>query len=265
MANFSEKTEMDLVSIITPTWNCEKYIAETVSCVLAQTYTHWELIIVDDCSHDRTREIIYPYMKKDSRIRYVRNEKNIGAALTRNYALRLAKGRWIAFLDSDDLWHPFKLEKQIKFMEDNEYSFSYTNYCEVDESTRAIGTYVSGPKHISKLSMYNYCWPGCLTVMYDVRKVGLIQIPDIKKNNDYAMWLRVVKKTDCHLLNENLAKYRIRSGSISNHGYVELIKWHYRLFHEAEGMGLLLASVNVVRNLFFGVIKKVFYTKRKYR
>ena len=250
----------DLVSIIMPSYNTAKYIGESIQSVLAQTYTNWELIIVDDCSTDNTDEIIAAIA--DARIRYLKNDKNSGAAVSRNRALREAKGRWIAFLDSDDLWFPEKLEKQIAFMEANDYHFSYTDYVEIDEASNLTGVHVTGPKRITRMGMYNYCWPGCLTVMYDTNVVGLIQIADIKKNNDYAMWLKACKKADCHLLSDKLAKYRKRSGSISNHSYKELIKWHYRLFREAEGKGVLGSAVNTVRNIAFGCIKKVKYVER---
>ena len=215
-----------LVSIIMPSYNTGRFIAETVNSVLAQTYTNWEIIIVDDCSTDNTDEIVAQFLS-DSRIKYLKNEKNSGAAVSRNRALREAKGKWIAFLDSDDLWAPDKLERQIAFMENNGYHFSYTNYSEIDEESKPLGKSVTGPKKIGKTGMYNYCWPGCLTVMYDAETVGLIQIADIKKNNDYAMWLKVCKKAKCYLLNEDLASYRKRAGSISNHSYKALIKWHY--------------------------------------
>ena len=114
----------------------------------------------------------------------------------------------------------------------------------------------------TKTGMFNYCWPGCLTVMYDRKKIGLIQIADIKKNNDYAMWLKVCKKTRCYLLDEVLAEYRRgRSGSISTHGYKELIKWHYRLFRVAEKENAMLSLVNTIRNMMFGLYKKKRYVK----
>ena len=181
--------------------------------------------------------------------------------MSRNRALREAKGKWIAFLDSDDLWEADKLQKQILFMKDNDYHFSYTNYVEIDEESKVNGKSVTGPKRISKHGMYNYCWMGCLTVMYDADAVGLIQIPDIKKNNDYAMWLKVCKKANCYLLDETLARYRKRSGSISNHGYMKLIKWHYKLYREAENKNPISSFVLTVRNLFFGVLKKIIYVK----
>lgn len=250
----------DLVTIIMPSYNTGRFIKETIESVLAQSYTTWELIIVDDCSNDNTDDVVNPYLT-DGRIHYIKNDINSGAAVSRNRALREAKGKWIAFLDSDDLWEPDKLQRQITFMRDNGYHFSYTNYIEIDEDSKANGKSVTGPKRISKHGMYNYCWMGCLTVMYNAEKVGLIQIADIKKNNDYAMWLKVCKKANCYLLDETLARYRKRSGSISNHGYMKLIKWHYKLYREAENKNPISSFVLTVRNLFFGVLKKIRYVK----
>jgi glycosyltransferase involved in cell wall biosynthesis len=243
-----------------PSYNTARFLRETVASVLAQTYENWELIIVDDASTDKTDDVVVGY--SDPRIRYLKNGKNCGAAVSRNWALREAKGRWIAFLDSDDLWHPEKLEKQIRFMEENGHSFSYTNYLEMDEQSRPLGRIVTGPKQITKQGMFNYCWPGCLTVMYDASVIGLIQIEDIKKNNDYAMWLKACRKADCWLLDETLASYRRRTGSISSHSYLELIKWHYRLFRHAEKQGALISLINTGRNLVFGAYKKSRYVKQ---
>ena len=155
-----------LVTIVMPSFNTSKYIAETLESVISQTYTDWELIIVDDCSTDNTDEIVRPYLNY-SRIKFFKNKRNICAAECRNRALREAKGKWIAFLDSDDLWLPEKLEKQISFMEKNDYHFSYTNYTEIDVDGEPNGITVTGPKKITKTGFFNYFWPGCLTVMYD--------------------------------------------------------------------------------------------------
>ena len=252
----------DLVSVIMPSYNTAKYIKESVESVIRQTYTNWELLIVDDCSTDNTDEVISPFLA-DKRIRYLKNPVNSGAAVSRNRALREAKGRWIAFLDSDDLWYPQKLEKQIEFMEKHNYSFSYTEYTEIDKDSRPNGRRVSGPKRITQTGMYNYCWPGCLTVMYDAERIGLVQIEDIKKNNDYSMWLKICRKADCCLLDEVLAAYRSgRDGSISSQGYLELIAWHFRLFKEAEQTSFLMSLVYTARNLFWGIYKKIRYVKR---
>lgn len=250
----------NLVSIIMPSYNTGRFISETIESVLAQSYSNWELIIVDDCSKDGTDDVVGQFLA-DTRIRYIKNEINSGAGVSRNQALRKAKGKWIAFLDSDDLWEQDKLKKQIAFMEKNDYHFSYTNYIEIDEESSPNGKCVTGPRRITKHGMYNYCWMGCLTVMYDAELVGLVQIEDIKKNNDYAMWLKVCKKANCYLLDETLARYRKRSGSISNHGYMKLIKWHYKLYREAERKNPISSVVLTTRNLFFGVIKKIKYVK----
>ena len=249
----------ELVSIIMPSYNTAKYIKETIKSVINQTYTNWELLIVDDCSTDNTDEIIREF--KDDRIKYFKNEKNSGAAISRNKALREAKGKWIAFLDSDDLWEKEKLEKQINFMKDNTYYFSYTQYQEIDENSKSLNKLVTGPKRITKTGMYNYCWLGCLTVMYNAEKIGLIQIENLPKNNDYAIWLKAIKKANCYLLKENLAKYRIRSGSISNHGVMKLIKYHYILYRDGEKMNPIISFLNTIRNLIFGFAKKIFYVK----
>lgn len=252
-----------LVSIITPSWNCGKYLEETIKSIQGQTYTNWELLFQDDCSTDDTKDRVLRLSTEDIRIKYECNSQNSGAAITRNNALRRAKGKWIAFLDSDDLWHPEKLGKQVKFMIENGYHFSYTEYVEMDELGKETGILISGPKHVSRRGMYNFCWPGCLTVMYDHEHVGLLQIVDIKKNNDYAMWLKVCHKADCHLLAEPLAKYRRgRAGSISTHGYATLMKWHYKLFHEANGNNAVHSLWLTAWNMVFGVYKKLTYVKK---
>lgn len=253
-----------LVSIITPSWNCGSFVEETLRSIQAQTYQNWEVLFQDDCSSDDTRDIVARIAAKDGRIKYECNTQNCGAAITRNNALRRAEGKWVAFLDSDDLWTPNKLEKQVEFMVKNGYHFSYTSYCEINEQSEETGKLITGPKHVTKAGMYVFCWPGCLTVMYDREHVGLIQIADIKKNNDYAMWLKVCHKADCYLLDECLAKYRRgRKGSISTHGYSTLIKWHYKLFREAEGMNPLFAFLNTCVNLVCGLYKKKKFVKVK--
>ncbi len=250
----------DLVSIIMPSYNTSEFIAESISSVLNQTYQNWELIIVDDCSTDNTDCIINSF--SDKRIKLLKNEKNSGAAFSRNRGIREAKGKWIAFLDSDDLWYPHKLEKQLKYMIDNNYQFSYTNYEEIDENSNPLGKLITGPKKITRHGMFNYCWPGCLTVMYDAETIGLIQIENIKKNNDYAIWLKICKKTNCYLLDESLGKYRRgRKGSISNQSYLDLIKWHYILFRNSEKESVFLSIWHTCWNIYFGLWKKMRYIR----
>lgn len=250
-----------LVSIIMPSWNTGRFIAESIQSVLNQTYAKWELIIVDDCSTDNTEEVVISF--NDERIKYFRNEKNSGAALTRNRALRKAQGEWIAFLDSDDLWTPDKLEKQIAFMKKNGYSFSYTEYEKIDEEDRPLNIYVTGPDFVNKCKMYRYDYIGQLTMMYSAKVFGLIQIKDIKKNNDYAIRLQLYKKDGvcCYLLKENLAKYRIRKKSISHDKLSKKLKSHYDLFHMCDEKVAPVALWYACWNMFFGILKKKNYEK----
>ncbi len=252
-----------LVSVIMPSWNTGEYIAKSIQSVIDQTYKNWELIIVDDCSTDNTDEVVKTFLK-DRRIIYLKNEKNQGAAITRNRAIREAQGEWIAFLDSDDLWDSKKLEKQLRYMIDNEYDLSYTEYEKIDENDRLINVYVSGPAVVNKRKIYNYDYIGHLTMMYNVNSYGLIQIKDIKKNNDYAIRLQLFKRkgTKAYLLRENLAKYRVRSKSISHDKISKKIKSHYDLFRYCDEKSIGAAFWYTCWNMWFGVFKKKNYEKK---
>ena len=168
----------ELVSVITPSYNTARFLRETIGCVLSQTYENWEMLIVDDGSTDDTDDVVASF--SDPRIRYFKNERNSGAAGSRNRALREARGKWIAFLDSDDLWTPDKLEKQIRFMEENGFHFSYTQYCEMDEHGNRTGVLWTGPRRIGRIGMRTFNYMGCLTVMYDRDAIGLLQIKDLR-------------------------------------------------------------------------------------
>lgn len=243
-----------------PSYNTASYIGRSIQSVLDQTYPNWELIIVDDCSTDNTLEVIRSF--QDDRIRLFQNPENSGAAVSRNRALREAKGRYIAFLDSDDIWYPQKLERQLQFMQSNGYGFTYTDYCL--QLNGVMQPYIyTAPDVINKRKMYQYCYFSTITVMYDAKKVGLIQIESIRKNNDYAMWLQAVEKTDFHRLPECLSCYIKHEGSVSSGSKLRLIKWHYLLYRKAMKRGVLVSSVLTVQNLFFGVLKKLFYRKKR--
>ena len=254
-----------LVSIIMPSWNTAQFIADSIQSVIDQTYQSWELLIVDDCSTDNTDEVVIPFLS-DSRIKYLHNERNNGAALTRNYAMREAQGEWIAFLDSDDLWMPEKLEKQIDYMNRNGYTLSYTEYEKINEDSNPFGIFVSGPIAIDKKKMYNYDYIGQLTMMYSAKHFGLIQIKDIKKNNDYAIRLQLYKKDpniEAHLLKENLAKYRVRKKSISHDKLIRKLRSHYDLFRHCDGKAAPVALWYACWNMWYGVWKKVKYEKNR--
>ncbi|MDD7392954.1 MAG: glycosyltransferase family 2 protein [Eubacteriales bacterium] len=250
----------DLVSIIMPSYNTAAYIGESIRSVLAQTYENWELLIVDDCSTDQTDEVVAAFC--DPRIRYFKNAHNSGAAVSRNYALREAKGEWIAFLDSDDLWMPEKLERQLRFMKEHGYQFSYTDYYIVAPDGRTVPYIITGPNRVTKLKLYCYCYFSTITVMYNRDAIGLVQIADIKKNNDYAMWFKVIETADCYRLPECLSCYCKRESSISSGSKVKLIKHHYILFRKALNKNPISAVLLTGNNLIFGVLKKLF-NKRK--
>ncbi len=252
-----------MVSIVMPSYNSERFIAESIRSVIAQTCDNWELIIVDDCSSDMTVEVAQSFAKADSRIKVLVNEMNSGAAQSRNRALREARGEWIAFLDSDDLWDREKLRLQLGFMEKTGAAFSYTQYRTIDEDGLATGKVFFGPARISEKGMRRFCWPGCLTVMYRRPDVGLIQIADLKKHNDYAMWIKASKKADCVLLPETLASYRLRRSSISHGiGLKTQISHLYGLWRVGEADGRVQAVLNTTRNVVFGVYKKMRYVHR---
>ena len=251
-----------LVSIIMPSWNTAKYIGKSIQCIINQSYQNWELLIVDDCSTDNTDEVVCPFLR-DKRIKYLKNERNSGAALSRNRAMREAQGEWIAFLDSDDLWTPDKLKKQVEFMTAHGYVLSYTEYEKIDEEDNPLNIYVTGPDVVNRRKMYNYDYIGQLTMMYSAKHFGLIQIKDIKKNNDYAIRLQLFKSpnTEAYLLKENLAKYRIRKKSISHDKLSKKLKSHYDLFHMCDEKPALVAFWFACWNMWFGLLKKKNYER----
>ena len=250
----------DLVSIIMPNYNCGNYVAETIKSVLAQTYTNWELLFVDDCSTDDSVAVVESFA--DSRIRILKNEKNSGAAVSRNYALREAKGRWIAFLDSDDLWLPEKLEKQIAFMEEHNYAFTYTDYTIIYPNGKKSPYIFTAPQKVTRRKLYNYCYFSTITVIYEREQVGLIQIEDIKKNNDYALWFEALKNIIAYRFPYSLSIYCKRENSISSGNKLKLIKHHYILYRKALKKSKIVSILLTGNNLFFGVLKKIFYRKK---
>ena len=181
-----------LVSIIIACYNSEKYLSETINSVLNQTYKNWELLLVDDCSTDNTISVIEPFQKKDTRIKLFRQRQNSGAAVTRNKAIKEAKGRFIAFLDSDDLWLPQKLEKQIGFMLKNGYSLTHTAYEIIENNGKATNKTIRSKPVLTYNNMLFSNKIGCLTAIYDRGKLGKVYMPQIRKRQDYGLWLKIL-------------------------------------------------------------------------
>lgn len=246
----------NLVSIITPNYNCARFISQTIESVLAQTYTDWEMLIVDDCSTDGSYEIALEYAAKDSRIKVFRNEQNSGAAISRNRAIEESKGEYLAFLDSDDLWMPEKLEKQIAFMQENDCDFSFTEYEHIDEESNSLLKVARVIKHLTYRKMLFHCFPGCLTVIYNQNAVGKVYAQDIKKNNDNALFYPVLRK--CHNamgMSEVLGLYRIRKGSISRNKF-KMIKPYITVLHDFEKHNLLLSYFCVLTHFVIKILFK---------
>ena len=246
-----------LVSVITPTFNCGAYILETIRSVQAQTFDNWEMIIADDCSADDTKEIVGQACEKDPRIKYVRLKTNSGAAVARTEAMKLAKGNYMAFLDSDDLWKPEKLEKQLAFMEENRYPFTATAYEKIDESGRKLNKIVNVIDRTSYNRLLLDCPIGNSTVMYDVDKMGKFEVPNIKKRNDDALWLKMLKQEKyIYGLHEVLMEYRVRPNSISSNK-LSLVKYHWKLYREIEHLCVLRSAFHIV---VWGALK-IFHIK----
>lgn len=248
---------MELVSIIMPAYNCGQFIKESIDSVESQTYTNWELLIVDDCSTDNTADIVDLY--KDKRIHCIRNSQNLGAASSREKAIKMSQGRYIAFLDADDKWLPNKLEKQIMFMMQNNIALSYTPYYVLHPTK---GTIIhTCPKTLTYYQLTKWNRIGCLTVIYDRILVGEVVIPKIQKRNDYALWLTILRKgIIAYCYSEPLAYYRSHNGLTKGNKF-SFIKYHYILFNEVLGYSKFLALIMTIRNIFFYFIFYVIDTK----
>ncbi|HFR3653852.1 TPA: glycosyltransferase family 2 protein [Streptococcus suis] len=244
--------EKGLVSIVMPTYNCGQYISKTIESILGQTYQNWELIIVDDQSTDNTKDIVYGYAELDSRIKYHLLSENSGAAVARTVAMKKSKGEFIAFCDSDDLWLPSKLSKQMDFMEKNNISFSCTSYEQIDENGLSLGKIINSVKKVSYNRLLLDCPVGNSTVMYNVSKMGKFEVPNIRKRNDDALWLKMLKvEPYIYGMPDVLMQYRIRKNSISSNK-VDLIKYHWKLYRDIEHLSIVRSVFHV---LAWGIIK----------
>ncbi len=238
----------DLVTIVTPSYNSERFIADTIESVLSQSYQNWEMIIVDDHSPDRSNKIIEDYIKQDHRIKLIKLKTNAGPAVARNRATEEAKGRYIAFLDADDLWLPEKLEKQLAFMNRYKIAFSYSSYFLIDENGQELGEFTT-KEMITYSSMLKTCSVGCLTAIYDTRILGKRYMPDILKRQDYGLWLHLLKDINSTKgIMEPLAVYRILNHSVSSNK-IATARYQWKIYREVE-------KLNIWESLYYFV----FYT-----
>jgi len=243
----------ELISIITPVYNSEKYIGETIKSVLAQTYANWEMLIADDCSTDNTASIVQQF--NDPRIKYFRLAQNAGAAVARNEALEIAQGKYIAFLDADDMWKPEKLEKQLAFMIENTIGFSFTGYEVLMAGKNKL---IKVPKKLTYSQFMKNTIIGTLTVMINQNITGAVRLVDVKKDHDSMTWAKLLRQgNNAYGLNESLAYYRKVEGSISNNKF-EAVKNHWNNCRQIEGLSIprclyyfFFYGINAVRKHYF--------------
>lgn len=235
----------ELISIIVPVYNVEKYIRETIACVEAQTYPHWELLLVEDGSRDSTPDIIAAYMEEsgDSRIRLIRQPSNMGAARARNRGLSEARGRYIAYLDADDLWMPGKLERELAFLREKDAAFVFTGYEFADEQGRGTGKVVHVPQTLSYRQALSNTTIFTTTVMFDLLRIPREQLEmPVVKSEDTALWFRVLRSGyTAYGLDENLVRYR-RAGRSLSSNKLEAMRRIWNLYRREEGLGLCTSA-----------------------
>ncbi|MDE7177940.1 MAG: glycosyltransferase family 2 protein [Lachnospiraceae bacterium] len=241
-----------LVSVIMPVYNCEAFVGEAIQSVVSQTYKNIELIIVDDCSTDRTADVIARFQKINTHIKYFKLDINSGAAQSRNYAIKMATGEYLAFLDSDDIWVSSKLERQIRFMEANHYNFTCTDYGKIDELGKQKKIVVSCLKKYDYDAILRDC-PGNSTVIYDASVLGKFYAADIRRRNDFVMWLQVIKRAKyAYGLNEVLGYHRERENSISINK-AGLIKYQWIVYRKIEKLSFFRCCFLMAYKIFHTV------------
>ena len=275
MDNYQDK---GLVSIIMLSHGDGAYVIDSVKSILSQTYQNWELLFVaktddeslkpfsllreEDIKIQRRagKELTTSYSNSRIKASFIVGEDN--DTPRRNSALANARGRWIAFLDAGDIWEPTKLEKQIGFMEEHGYAFSYTQYGIIDKDSHDRGFVIGGKDRVTYQDMMKCCWPAYLTVMYDAEKVGRLQLRNLKGNNDYALFLIASEEADCYLLKENLAKLRTKWGMLGKFLLTNGIKWRYEVYRIEYRMNPVVSCLYTIRNMWYGVVKWGKYVNR---
>jgi teichuronic acid biosynthesis glycosyltransferase TuaG len=250
------------VSIIVPAYNSEKFISDTIQSIQNQTYTNWEMIIVDDCSTDKTVEIIQEFMDNDPRIHLIKLNTNSGTGIARNTALQAVSGRYIAFVDADDLWEPEKLSKQIDFMETNNLPFTFSFYDLINEEGQPLNRRIEAPKNLSFRQLFFCNYVGNLTGIYDANALVKIGISPIRKRQDWMVWLTILRQIKtAKPVPESLAFYRIRKNSLST-SKTALLKHNYAVYRQFHKYTVFVSLLCMVGFLFTQLLIKPRYSKR---
>jgi len=248
------------VSIVVPVYHAEKYIRETLDSVLAQTYSDWELLLVVDGREDPTIEVIEAYVQKkqETRIRLLIQEANKGAALARNRGVQEATGRYVAYLDADDLWKPGKLEKELAFMKEQAVAFVFTGYEFADENAVGLGKVVRVPQRLVYREALKNTTIFTSTVLFDTEKIGkeLLEMPNVR-SEDTALWWKLLRSGyDAYGLDENLVYYRRPAKSLSSNKLVA-IKRIWNLYRKVEGLSVPYSCYNFCFWAVRAVIRRV--------
>lgn len=244
-----------LVSVIVPCYNMERFISDTIDSVRRQTYPHWELLITDDASTDGTVGIVQKQCAQEDRIHFVVKPKHSGIADTRNQCLKMAKGRYLAFLDADDLWHPEKLEQQLQFMTEQNISFSYSSYDCVDESGNSTGKTIKAAGNLDYNAYLHNTIIGCSTVMLDTEKVGDVIVPNFRTSEDTATWLNILRKGFiAYAIEQPLTSYRIRQHSASSNK-LKASSDLWRVYRQQEKLSLF-KTLGCFFSYAFNAVKK---------
>lgn len=248
----------DLVSIITPTYNSNKFLRETLDCVIAQTYKNWELIITDDGSTDNTLLILEEYSKKDNRIKFYTFNSNLGSGLARNNSIKLAKGRFITFIDSDDIWLPSKLFNHIEFMKENNLTFSHASYGYIDETGEKIkNTFKVSERKVGYKDLLKRLEISCSTTIYDQFAIGKFYMSSDRRRQDYFLWLSILKAGHYSLGYDKVDSfYRLHDGQVKKINFKYLID-HYTFLRKRQKLSILASSYYLLIYIYSS-IKKYF-------
>lgn len=246
-----------LVSIITPVYNAERFLSDTIKSVQNQTYKNWEILLIDDCSKDNSAQIIKEFQKYDNRIKYIKLKKNSGASVSRNEGIRNAKGRFIAFVDSDDIWKPEKLEIQIKYMLKENLGFTFTSYRYMKENGELTNKIAKAPSKINYNGLLKNTIIGCSTVVIDREIVDYFEMPLVRMGQDTATWLQILRKEKyAYGIEQDLVNYRLVGESLSSNKIIAL-KRTWNTYRNVEKLGLLKSSYVFCFYVFNAIKKRI--------
>ncbi|WP_348800200.1 glycosyltransferase family 2 protein [Flavobacterium adhaerens] len=247
--------EKPLVSIITPSFNSEKFIEQTIQSVQNQTYQNWEMIIVDDCSTDQTATVVNVISRADSRIKFFPLSQNIGPAKARNIAIENAKGKYMTFLDADDIWFPDFIKNSIDTIKNTGYSFVFSSYRRSNEHLEFVYSDFIVPEKVTYTDILKTNSISCLTAFIDIETLGKKTMPEIRKRQDMGLWLKYLKEIPfAYGIQEPKAIYRIRKGSLSRNKK-NLLKYQWQFYREVEGLSVFQSVYYMTHWMYRGFMK----------